>query len=221
MLKLSDRSPVAKGRNRACYSHPNDPDRMIKVLLPDATPDVVRKNSKSLRRRWLPAKYLDEQLRELKAFNRLRKRLGEGAWRHIPKFHGTVETDMGLGIETDFARSVDGSAGVNLTRYFPNEYTESVQRSVQELLRWIKDAPLVPRDFGLHNVVICENSDARHHAWLVDGFGSAEFIPLSEWNKSHGQRMAQRRIDRFESHIQDFLNRPFEDVPRYPLTLDR
>jgi len=157
----------------------------------------------------------------LKAFKRLYARLGEKAWQHIPEFHGTVDTDLGLGLVTDFVRSSNGSAGVNLTRYFPDDFTDPIKRAVRSLTEWILEVPLVPRDFGVYNVVICQTAEAAYHAWLVDGFGSAEFIPLSEYNNRHGQRIAQRRVDRFEKKVQRYLSLPSEKVQCYPITLDR
>ncbi len=216
---LSSEVPVAAGSKRLCFVHPDDPNLMVKVSRPDATPEDLRRKATSLRRRLLPASYLDEQRRELQAYRRLQARHGDIAWQHIPEFIGRVETDLGVGIVTRFIRNADGSAGINLTRFFPDGYAGEVDEAVRVLTDFVLALRLVPRDFKAYNVVIARLPDGRPHAWFVDGFGGSQFLPLADWNRAYGERMSRRRIDRFRANLENRVKNP-DSQRLYPLTRD-
>ena len=211
MIRLEGRTPIGQGSKRACYEHPDNPDRIIKVLLPGAAPEILRRKNRSLRRRLLPASYMDEQRRELRAFRRLEARLGAEAWRHVSAFYGTVQTDKGLGLVTRFLRNADGTSAVDLAHYLKNDYNSAIRESVSTLLQWIVQYHLVPRDLNTYNVMVAHDETQRPHAWLVDGFGTAGILPVTEWSRRHGQWMARRRVARFEERVEQKLLKMSEE----------
>ena len=83
MIKLQNKKRFSKGYNRFCYIHPEDKNKILKVLIPEKFPEVKRKKApyyKKLR----PLYFFDDNLRELTAFKNLAKR-GEYIWKHFPK----------------------------------------------------------------------------------------------------------------------------------------
>ncbi len=205
MIQLRDRDILFSGTKRDCYEHPDDPSRLIKVVRDDARADLLRARQTKLRRKLLPAAYMDEQRREIRAYRQIQRRLGARAWRHIPEYLGTVPTDRGLGIVVRFLRSADGAPGVNLTRLLPDGYDPAVKTAVAEKLDFIRTERLNPRDLIPSNTVITHDGTGVVRAWFVDGFGSAEFLPLSRLIGSVALRQTEKRITRYERKLAALL----------------
>ena len=72
MLKITS-EPIGKGRERACYVHPEDPRRAIKI----------------------PTGSITEQTRRDVKFYRRLEKCGLKQVRHVPAYYGRAETNLG------------------------------------------------------------------------------------------------------------------------------
>ena len=77
MIVLKDENFIGKGNERACYVHPEDCNKAIKITYENNN----RKESKQTK---LEVKYYKE-LEKRKMIN----------FKHLPKYFGEVETDKG------------------------------------------------------------------------------------------------------------------------------
>ena len=94
MLQITS-EPIGKGRERACYVHPEDPRKAIKI----------------------PTGSITEQTRrDIKFYRRLKQR-GLKQLRHVPAYYGWAQTNLGKGIVVDLIRNYDGEISRPLNWY--------------------------------------------------------------------------------------------------------
>ena len=98
MLQINT-DPVGKGKERACFVHPDDPQKAIKVAHGDAS---------------------EQSRRETRFYQKLQKRGGSD--QHIPRFYGLCETNLGQGIVVDMIRDQDGEISRPLNWYLAEGY---------------------------------------------------------------------------------------------------
>lgn len=94
MLILSDKALLGTGRHRKCYVHPDNKNLCVKIIY-----NYDDGGEKEIRR-------------ELSYLNHLNKTLSD--WSCIPRYYGTVETDLGVGYLYDLVRDFDGKFSENL-----------------------------------------------------------------------------------------------------------
>ncbi|WOJ95492.1 YrbL family protein [Congregibacter brevis] len=195
MLKLKHSRPLFVGGTRYCFQHPEHANRCVKVLRPDRT-GAARKILRKDFKRHLPARFLDDQRKEIKAYRELLTRASETLWRYVPRYHGTEETDMGIGIVTQLMRNADGSWPKNLEQILVDGMSPELEAGIEEFLTAVGDLRILSRDLLPHNIVAVKE-DTGYRVMLVDGIGNAELIPLSTWSGFFARRKTQRKIRRF------------------------
>ena len=81
MLQINT-DPVGKGKERACFVHPDDPQKAIKISIGDSS---------------------EQSRREIKFYQK-RQKSGSDSDQHTPRFYGLCETSLGQGIVVDMIR---------------------------------------------------------------------------------------------------------------------
>jgi len=99
MIKLNDKKWFAQGANRVCYVHPDEPNKVLKIIKPWKRADVKKRQApwyKKLR----SSTCFDDNLQELKAFTWLEKK--KSYLLHFPRCFGMVETDLGKALCVEY-----------------------------------------------------------------------------------------------------------------------
>lgn len=203
MLKLKHSRPIFVGGTRYCFQHPEHANRCVKVLRPDRT-GAARKLLRKDFKRFLPARYLDDQLKEIKAYRALLPKASEQLWRHVPRYLGTVETDMGIGIVTQLMRNLDGSWPSNLQTLLPAGADKELDAGIEEFTDAVRSMRILSRDLLPHNIIAVKESSG-YRVMLVDGIGNAELIPLSSWSGFFADQKTSRKIERFGQRCRALL----------------
>lgn len=203
MLKLRHTRPLFVGGTRYCFQHPVHANRCVKVLRPDRT-GAARKLLRKDFKKHLPARFLDDQRKEIKAYRELLTRASETLWRYVPRYHGTEETDMGIGIVTQLMRDVDGSWPQNLEQLLPLGMTPELEQGIEEFLDGVGRLRILSRDLLPHNIIAVREKSG-YRVMLVDGIGNAELIPLSTWSGFFADRKTRRKIRRFRQRCAALL----------------
>jgi hypothetical protein len=203
MLKLKHSRPLFVGGTRYCFQHPDYHDRCVKVLRPDRTGEA-RKVLRQDFKRYLPARFLDDQRKEIRAYGELLNRASEPLWRHVPHYHGTEDTDMGIGIVTELMRDTDGSWPANLEALLPNGLTVDLHTGIEEFVTAVSSLRILSRDLLPHNIIAAREATG-YRVMLVDGIGNAELIPLSTWSGYFADRKTRRKIQRFRERCERLL----------------
>ena len=195
MIYLNDNLLFAEGGRRFCFVHPEDPSKCIKTLSPNGDPRKRKKEAvwyKKLR----PLSMFDDNLRELKSFRDL-ERHGEAVWDHFPRCYGIQQTDRGPGIVTDLIRDAEGQISRTVRQYVKAEgKTPELLEALSEFLEFLKEHRVVTRDILDHNLVVAQRSD-KLTIYLIDGFGSSDFLPLPKKLSKKIERKSKRFAKRY------------------------
>ncbi|MEE4279559.1 MAG: YrbL family protein [Halieaceae bacterium] len=197
MLRLRHTRPIFVGGTRYCFQHPQHHGRCVKVLRPDRT-GAARKVLRRDFKRYLPARFLDDQLKEIKAYKALAPVASEAVWRHVPRYFGIEETDMGVGVVTELLRNEDGSWPRNLEQMLPEGMNRELEAGIREFEDAVQRLRILSRNLLPHNIIAVREADA-YRVMLVDGIGNSELVPLSSHIGFFADRKTARKVRRFRA----------------------
>ncbi len=200
MIQLDSQEPFAIGGTRRCYLHPSDPSRCIKVLREDRTPEKRRELATGLKK-FRSVSHWDDQDKEISAYRDLMRRHGSELWRHVPRFLGVVETDLGTGIVTQVFRNFDSTFPLNLDQQVPHGIDKPLEEAIGTFKTWLRKELVLTRDLLPHNIIAVREDVNRCRLVIVDGLGNSEWIPISSWSKAIARRKIERKIVKFEGRI--------------------
>ena len=206
MLLLSNAKPFARGGNRLCYVHPDNPKVCIKVRRPDFTLEDCRRK-KGFPRNLRPLSSFDDNREEFQVISHLVENRGEIVLRHIYRCDGFVDTDLGKGLLTELVRDEDGRISLSLKQYIWEYGNSSACKvAVEELLSFWRRHLIPSRDLLTHNVLVQQEQDGRIlRLVVIDGLGSPHFIPFDMLPKFFRIRCVERKIERFLGRIDEFV----------------
>lgn len=209
MLTLAGREPFAIGGTRRCFVHPDDESLCVKVLRPDRTPSARLAGARGWRR-LKGLRGFDDQRKEVKAYRQLR-RCGDSSprprtdWTHVPRYHGTVPTDQGVGVVTELHRNWDGGFPLNLEQLLPDGMTDALDAAIDEFKAWLRRTLFLSRDLLPHNIIAVAVDPQRYRLVIVDGIGNSELVPLSNWFAMCARRKVERKIRKFDQRVRLLL----------------
>jgi len=209
MIKLKNKKIFSRGGNRLCYIHPDDDNKILKVLIPKKSA-VAKRKSAPFYKKFRPLYCFDDNLRELQAYKTLtrkekflcKKRNNEEIiWKHIPKCFGKVETDLGLAVCQELIRSNNGNIAISFRDYINTKgFTDELKIALNELCDFFFCNMVITRDLHSHNLVIQEKENGLH-IYMVDGIGNSDLIPIANIIPFLGRGKIQRKIDRFMKRL--------------------
>ncbi len=180
MLKITS-EPIGKGRERACYVHPEDPRRAIKI----------------------PTGSITEQTRrDIKFYRRLEK-CGLKQVRHVPAYYGRAETNLGEGIVVDLIRNYDGEISAPLNWYLSQGVPiEEFDPYLEELNEsFLQDLIIFNHDMTIGNLLVQKSSAGSAQLIAIDGLGGTvaiDWLSNFPWLLRHKIRS---RWKRFIAHV--------------------
>lgn len=205
-LTLSDLKPFARGGNRLCFVHPEQPDRCVKVRRPDFTLEDLRRK-KGFPKNLRPLSSFDDNLEEARVMNDISHRIGEEAFEVISRCYGFEDTDMGKGLISELIRDGNGRISHTLKQtIWDHGYDDTLRQAVKCFgNRWI-ELGIPSRDLLVHNLLVQRDENgliARLVA--IDGLGSSSVIPESWLSKNMQRRRAARKVTNLHERIQSLL----------------
>ena len=182
MIRLKDKMPIAVSTTRACYPHPEDAGKVIKIV---RQKDISSKNNAN----W----------QEWQHYNYLLKH--HGKLDFINECFGFIETDLGQGLIWQCVRDYNGEIASNMKDIVrsPEKYDlikiEKVLNNYCDLLIK-KNIQLF--DLNPLNVMIRICSEGTYQAVAVDikgRYANYEFIPISTYIPFFSRRKLRRRCN--------------------------
>lgn len=179
MLILKEEDFVGKGNERACYLHPEDKNKAVKVTYENNN----RKKSKQTKI-------------EVAYYKKLLKR-GLTNWKHLPKFYGEINTNKGKGFVVEIIRDYDGEISKTFAYYLKENGLDKYKKELADYKQYFLDNKII-FNFGMmpKNILLRKNSETEFDLVLIDGLGDVShltiqnIIPyfvrrriLSRWNK--------------------------------------
>jgi len=215
-LQLKKLEPFARGGNRLCYIHPDDPNLCVKVRRPDFTLED-RRRKKGFPKNLRPLSSFDDNLEEFRELEKLQQHYGERAFAHISRCYGFVDTDMGKGLVSELIRNVDGRVAITLKQYLWDQgMSAEIERVIASFISFWT-AELIPsRDLLLHNIVVQVGGEGPVRLVVIDGLGAPGALPFQRMPRGYRARRVGRRIDNFRERIKAILQqRGAGDFPGY------
>ena len=181
MLILKDEDFVGKGNERACYLHPNDKNKAIKVTLENSK-RKVNKQTKM----------------EIDYYKLLQKR-GMNNWKHLPEYFGEVSTNMGEGFIVEIVRDYDGNISKTFASYIVENGVDTYKKELEEYKQYFLDNCII-FNYGMmpKNILLRKKSESDFELVLIDGLGDVSHFTLPNKIPYFARRRIRRRWDKFE-----------------------
>jgi len=169
---------ISEGKERICYTHCHDPAKCIKV-------------KKSAHGR--------QHLREFQYYRRLVRQ--NISMLHLPDFHGTVDTNMGMGLVFSLVQNYDGTIAKNLKIHIATYGTGGIAEAMRRLQSAFMEAKIITCDVSLDNFLVRHLTPETFELVLIDGVGNREFIPVSSHFACLARIKMRRRWNRLNRKL--------------------
>lgn len=203
-----DMQVISRGACRICVRDPGSPGHCLKYELPPA-PNARDRRRRQLRHllasRWF-ARFGDNH-RELRAWQRLRARLGDDMSRHVADCEGIVTTPAGRALRCRVVTDENGDIAPSLLRCLttPAEGVSATAlcTAVDRFEAWLLAQRVPLSDLNPGNFVVVRRNDvlALVCVDVKSVILGKELIPVSHWSWTWMRRKIQRRAARLRDRI--------------------
>lgn len=180
MIILKDEDFVGKGNERACYIHPEDKNKAIKITYENNN----RKESKQTKL-------------EVNYYKELEKRRMTN-FKHLPKYFGEVKTDKGAGFVVELIRDFDGEVSKTFEYYLKKDGVLKYKKELEEYKQYFLDNCII-FNYGMmpKNILLRKNSQTDFDLVLIDGLGDVTYFTFPNKIPYFARRRINRRWDKF------------------------
>ena len=197
MINLSNRQPIAQGKQRFVFIHPDQPDLIIKVIRPDA---ADRAWGRWYKMRRCYGQYLS-YMREIGEYVATHAREGSSP-PFVQRIKGFVDTDMGLGLVLDAVRGEDGGLAPTLRAMLRNgTFDRAAERALEEFFQELMASDVIAADLNGGNVVYARVAENGSRFVMIDGLGQHNLIPIKRFSRTINRRGKFRRIGKLRRQI--------------------
>ena len=159
MIKLDKQHLIASGTNRACYHHPSDEKKCIKI--------TISGNHKETNREANYYKYLQKK---------------DVSWDMLAKFYGFVETDIGEGEVVELIRNYDLDISKSLDYYFRKITSQQEIQNFLNLLlklkKYLYKEKIYIKDLNAVNIVYQKYNQTNGRLVIIDGLAHSNYVPF-------------------------------------------
>ncbi len=197
--QLSAQTPLATGTLRRVYAHPEREGLLIKVIRPEV-----------IERRWGRGAAWYKRFRRARQFIAVQREVEEYLAAHarggradfVQRVHGFEETDLGLGFVTEALRDREGGIAPTLGQLIrAGRCDERVRAAFERFARDFEASDVVIGDFSAENIVLAWDAEQGERFVLVDGLGSATFIPLKAFCRAANRWSKRRQLARVRAQL--------------------
>jgi hypothetical protein len=192
MILLKNLEPIAVSGPRVCYLHPEDADKVIKIVRQKA---ISRKKNPNWQE-WQHYNYLLKQ---------------HGKFDFINECYGFIETDLGEGLIWQCVRDGSGEIASTVTKIMenPDGYDlGKVESVLDHFCGYLIEKNIQLFDLNPTNVMIRICPDGSYQAVSADikgRYANHEFIPISTYIPFFSRRKLTRRCKELTGRYVAFL----------------
>ena len=192
--------PIGVGQERACYLHPEDPRKVIKI----------QKGASDTQTR-----------RELILYNNLARREMQN-FKHIPQYYGKLKTNLGEGFVVDLIADYDGAVSRSLWWHFEQGYPlAEFLPYLDELRQYLLDNLVIfSVDMGRYNILFQKISPQQARLVVIDGLGNHSAINWFDNMDWFARHKIKRRWHRFMGRLQNYSDEMMREYGATPRTLE-
>ncbi|MBO4956865.1 MAG: hypothetical protein J6C50_03435 [Rickettsiales bacterium] len=137
-------------------------------------------------------KSYDENYRDLK-FYKINK--NKDIYENIPKFYGICRTNFGVGIIVEYLQNEDNSMLQTIDEYIiQNGVNNKLLLAISNLWTNLLKNNIQIRAPHSKNFLVKEIDGGRLQIYMVDGFGSANLIPLFDYVSYFGRQKIRKKL---------------------------
>lgn len=202
---------ISRGANRLCARDPGDPSHCLKFELPSS--ERTRVGARQRLRRWLARRFpaLGENETELRAYRKLRARLGADTDAYLAACHGLVDTPHGRALRCDCMSLDDGTPAPSLYHHLfvePRYPAEILCAAVDAFESWLIRHQIPLFDLNAGNFVVLPHGDQVRLICIdtKSALSGKEILPFSRWSRSLMRRKIERRAQRLRQRIRGALD---------------
>lgn len=198
MLKLTPSLFIGKGAHRECYVHSSNSDLCVKI---------VRNN------------HYKEMRREQSYYKLLNKR--NISWKILPRFHGNVETNLGVGAVFDLIRDYDGEISKTLEHYLSSNEKRGfdfcdLSQTFSDLKSCLLQEKIITMNLKARNIVYKRTDKTEGLLIIIDDIGNSQILPVANYVDFFAEKKILRKWNRFESALLE--NYPHNKILQQVLT---
>ncbi|MEM1237679.1 MAG: YrbL family protein [Pseudomonadota bacterium] len=197
-IVLSGKERLASGKVRSVYIHPDDPDKVLKVLHPN---EEGATGMKGLMRRIAPfTRYRHLQRENEVSFRASIMAYEKGEPSPVVAQYGVAYTDLGLATICECVRLPGETLGRTLDAIarageLPGHLDE-LNDFARRLFAW----GIRANDLHPNNIVFGERDGLRQFV-MIDGLGDSHVIPLRSMSDAFNARSLNKRMERSAKQI--------------------
>lgn len=193
-VTLSSQEPFAVGGNRYCFRYPGKTELCIKVNQPGRAEDVRKRSPlyKKIRR----VASFDDNVQEYRAYQqRAIRNADEVVWSHLSRCHGWINTDIGIGLVSDFFADNNNEPAMTLEVYLKQfGLTKEIENCIQQFSEYLRSTLLLTKNLLPHNIVVEFEDDKPNRLVIIDGLGIVGFFAFAKLSKSIARGYVEKRI---------------------------
>jgi len=197
---------ISRGAHRVCARDPDHPGLCLKFELPPA--ERTRVGARQTLRRWLALRFPDmgDNRTELRAYRKLRARLGSRSDGKLTVCHDVVATPRGDALCCDCVLLADGTPASSLYRHVfvdPRYSAETLCAAVDVFEQWLLDNEIPLFDLNAGNFVVVPKAQGVALVCIdvKSVVGGKEILPFSRWSKRLMRNKIARRAQRLRQRI--------------------
>lgn len=203
LILLAHATPIANGRMRLVFRHPEDPTLLIKVIRPDIIEKRWGTGQPWYKKRRRYRQYIS-YIRECEEYIAGCASNGSSL-PFAQKITGFAETDLGLGLVMQAALDPQGNLAPTLADLTKGKtLPPEIQRELDDFTQRLIDSELIVADLNPANIVRAHTPEHGHHFVIIDGLGVSTILPfkllsrtINRISKRTRVRKLLERIDRF------------------------
>ena len=206
LLELKGGTPLAQGRMRIVFRHPQDPRLLVKVIRPDILDERWGSGAPWYKKRRRFGQYISF-IRETEEY--IAGCAGGGdAPPFAQKILGYVETDYGLGMVVRAVHDRDGNPAPTLGQIVvQGGLNAKVKADLETFVTSVVNSDLIVADFNLHNIVYGHDERYGDHFVLIDGLGLSTILPFKTLSRAFNRFSKKGRVKRMYARIDRNLRR--------------
>lgn len=190
MITIDKADYVGIGVTRVVYLHPEDPTKILKVYVPEATPEKIR--AQRWHRRFAPVKRFDSNYRDVTEHTKVRARHPE-LRSNVCEVFGYLETNLGSAIAAERVADIDGTTSLTLSQHIERSMPEDIIEPLKSLYAQLAEHHVRLRDSGPGNILVRRKTDGIELV-IVDGLGELNLIPIASIVKSVNRKKLNKKL---------------------------
>ena len=195
---LNKNDAIAKGNCRHVFRY-ND-NKCVKVALQETLEYRRQQQKKKSFLKFLFKPFLrnyNENYDDLRFYKRIIFQNKEDIYNYIPRFYGTVKTNLGMGIVTELLSDEAGGGLPTLLEYTrKNGISQDLIDAIKDIWQNLIKYNITIRAPHTNNFLVKSNN-GKLQLFMIDGFGSCNLIPLNDYIPFLGRKKIRKKYNTF------------------------